>query len=134
MEHHRFQLVSFLSVCFQHSISECRFPYYTFALCLTSPKKVIDGFFRINMIKGFSVHSISLEEGAWQCLQHFKMHSPADIVVPRSYPLALLISVLTKAFLIKTLRWNSRVERRSLVTEEKKQIVKSHGLFNPRVR
>lgn len=60
MRSHRTESLSFLSVCFQGTISVCRHTYYIVAVLHTSPKNAIDISFRIKIIKVFGVNTISL--------------------------------------------------------------------------
>ena len=60
MRSYRTESLSFLSVCFQGTISICRHTYYIVAVLHTSPKNAIDISFRIKIIKVFGVNTISL--------------------------------------------------------------------------
>lgn len=57
---HRAESFSFLSVCFQGTISVCRHTYYIVALLRSSPKNANDISFRIKIIKVFGINTISL--------------------------------------------------------------------------
>ena len=56
----RTESLSFLSACFQGTISISRHTYYIVAVMHTSPKNAIDISFRIKIIKVLGVNTISL--------------------------------------------------------------------------